>query len=177
MCVRVCLYVVCACIYMYVGGCKCLQRWTYIRKITMKLWTHTNHGRPRLWENLQSVANRIGMHVKKVPNMDLYRGLGIVHVVRTHSHTHTHTHTHTNSMVIRENYVHGWVWNSWRKKVHDWRSVGGGYVLAGEPLHVNTGALKVHRNQKQLKFAFILVLGNFSHSFRFLHYFLFILTK
>ena len=36
---------------------------------------------------------------------------------------------------------------------------------------------KVHRNQKQLKFAFILVLGNFSHSFRFLHYFLFILTK
>ena len=37
--------------------------------------------------------------------------------------------------------------------------------------------LKVHRNQKQLKFAFILVLGNFSHSFRFLHYFLFILTK
>ena len=37
--------------------------------------------------------------------------------------------------------------------------------------------LKVHRNQKQLKFAFILVLDNFSHSFRFLHYFLFILTK
>ena len=38
-------------------------------------------------------------------------------------------------------------------------------------------SLKVHRNQKQLKFAFILVLDNFPHSFRFLHYFLFILTK
>ena len=38
-------------------------------------------------------------------------------------------------------------------------------------------SLKVHRSQKQLKFAFILVLGNFSHSFRFLHYFFFILTK
>ena len=37
--------------------------------------------------------------------------------------------------------------------------------------------LKVHRSPKQLKFAFILVLGNFSHSFRFLHYFFFILTK
>ena len=31
----------------------------------MKLWTHTNHGRPQLSENLQSVANRIGMRVKK----------------------------------------------------------------------------------------------------------------
>ena len=45
--------------------------------------------------------------------------------------------------------------------------------LIGQP-HFD---LKVHRNQKQLKFAFILVLGNFSHSFRLLHYFLFILTK
>ena len=49
------------------------------KKITMKLWTHTNHGRPRLSENLQSVANRIGMHVKKVPNMDLHVCRGIVH--------------------------------------------------------------------------------------------------
>ena len=41
----------------------------------------------------------------------------------------------------------------------------------------NFDNLKVHRSPKQLKCAFILVLGNFSHSFRFLHYFFFILTK
>ena len=77
------VYYVCVCVCACVCVCTCLQRWTDIRKITMKPWTHTNHGRPRMSEILQSVVNHIhvGMHVKKVPNFDLCRGSlrGIVH--------------------------------------------------------------------------------------------------
>ena len=50
-------------------------------------------------------------------------------------------------------------------------------ILKEEVILLKFAMLKVHRSQKQLKFAFILVLGNLSHSFRFLHYFFFILTK
>ena len=57
-------------------------------------------------------------------------------------------------------------------------SAPGGYHEVSWNLVTMVTYLKVHRNKKkQLKFAFILVLGNFSHSFRFLHYFFFILTK
>ena len=54
---------------------------------------HTNYGRPRLSETRHSVANRIGMYVKKKksPIMDLRRGIGGSPWLDS---THTHTHTH-----------------------------------------------------------------------------------
>ena len=82
----------------------------------MKPWTHTNHGRPRLSENLQSVSNRIGMLVKKVqPYPWTYVGGGGGPWLDS-------THTHK---------VHGHLWKLkckftgvkfLEKEVHGWRS-------------------------------------------------------
>ena len=67
VCVCVCVVCVCVCVCVYVCVlCVCVCEFVFAPNHghTSEI-SQCNSGRPRLSENLQSVANRMGMRVKK----------------------------------------------------------------------------------------------------------------